>query len=511
FRWGARRPIPVGLGAIALLAACLLLVGQVRHSSETAEYNRRLLALNETIGQKNHELIAANGQLKVVNTDLEASIASAHAAREDAEKNARVAREMLYAADLHHASEARTRGDPRNVVQTLDRHRPGPGDPDLRGFEWYYLRRMMHRPQQTLLVAPAPQYFVCLSPDGKEVAIAGRDAVIRIAKTDTGAIIREIETHQLEVNGLAYSADGSTLASAGDDGTVRLWNLADGTERLRIPAQPRAAFQVAFALGGRAVACCGHSDMIGLFDAQSGDRIGDLPGHAAAVEAICVTADGRGLGSVSRDGTMRFWDLETLRCVATTESTGMRLASIDVAKRRPWMISGANDGSLHSYHTSDGLPLSSARCPDRIESLALSPDGKLLAAGDIGGTIRVWRVNQAGKFQSRALIAWHAHEREVRSLTWTADGSGLLSTGEDGRVVVSQMKPLSTVGFRDLPQLGEVSDVALVANSPWLAIAGPTGLRLWNWKTGAVEVELDQKPWCEVVAGGDRRLLTRNR
>ena len=56
----------------------------------------------------------------------------------------------LYASDMNLAQHAWEAGDIRRVRELLERHRPNPGESDLRHFEWHYLNRLCHQELLTL-------------------------------------------------------------------------------------------------------------------------------------------------------------------------------------------------------------------------------------------------------------------------------------------------------------------------------------------------------------------------
>jgi WD40 repeat protein len=66
-----------------------------------------------------------------------------------------------------------------------------------------------------------------LSPDCKQMGMAGEMGLIRIWDLGKQTAIASWEGHVGMVTSLAYSPDGSTLASGGLDGTVRLWSLEE--------------------------------------------------------------------------------------------------------------------------------------------------------------------------------------------------------------------------------------------------------------------------------------------
>ena len=59
--------------------------------------------------------------------------------RERAEHDAALARRSLYAVNMRDAIDSWKVGNSRRALELLEAHRPKPGQPDLRGFEWHYM------------------------------------------------------------------------------------------------------------------------------------------------------------------------------------------------------------------------------------------------------------------------------------------------------------------------------------------------------------------------------------
>jgi WD40 repeat protein len=58
------------------------------------------------------------------------------------------------------------------------------------------------------------------------LALAGRDAIIRLGRLTTGAEeVARFTGHQTRINALAFTPDGKSLLSASDDGTVLIWKV----------------------------------------------------------------------------------------------------------------------------------------------------------------------------------------------------------------------------------------------------------------------------------------------
>jgi WD40 repeat protein len=94
-------------------------------------------------------------------------------------------REYLYASDIKLAFQAWNNTDIGQAVTRLERHRPAPGQRDLRGFEWHYLWRLCHSAKMTLRGHTGEVYCACYSPDGRLLATASQDATIRLWDVST--------------------------------------------------------------------------------------------------------------------------------------------------------------------------------------------------------------------------------------------------------------------------------------------------------------------------------------
>src|SRR5262249_5138671 len=134
------------------------------------------------------------------------------------------ARWPLYAGSIARAQTALERGDALSVRQALLRNQPAKEERDLRGFEWYYLWRQIHRERFSLGAQRATVLCLTVSSDSSTFASGGADGSIKLWETATGQLKADLRGHKGPVHALSFSPSGKHLASAGADGVIRLWD-----------------------------------------------------------------------------------------------------------------------------------------------------------------------------------------------------------------------------------------------------------------------------------------------
>lgn len=455
-----------------------------------------------------------NARLRHVNKRLDETLMRSSEARRDAvaeqqraQRSKAEADLLMYISDMSLASEAQRTGDAGLSHDLLVRHRSRPGEPDHRGFEWHYLWRLGEVDQQDIASQDGAAYFTSYSPDGRWLATAGQDCVVRLYNADTFREELTFPTGQGEINGLAFSPEARLLATAGDDGTLRLWELPTGRQVLSIAAHSQQAYQVLFVPNSDLLISCGYDPVIRIWDRNTGHSLGELRGHERAVEAIALSPDASTLASVSSDETARVWDLRSLSQRRVLAGHEGRVVALAFAPDGCHLATGSVDKTVQIWRVATGDSIFTASHVDAFQSLAFSPDGRELAAGDRGGAISLWRkAGQQWSTENELVRRWSAHEGRVYSLRFLPDGRRLVSAAEDGFLTLWS-RPTGDVR-RLVESETAVGDMAWVGEGDRLATVDELGIHVWDVAAGRTVIDFaTEQPCLAVAATADGRQL----
>jgi hypothetical protein len=112
---------------------------------------------------------------------------------------------------------------------------------------------------------------LALAPDGRTLAVGGRDGSVRLRNLSSGRTVRVLSGNGGTISGLAYSPDGRLLASASWDGSLQLWEVGTGRVLSQMRGQGDAVIGLQFAADGRLLYSRSVDGTIREWNVQSGE------------------------------------------------------------------------------------------------------------------------------------------------------------------------------------------------------------------------------------------------
>ena len=371
---------------------------------------------------------------------------------------------------------------------------------------------------------------------------------IQLWDTATGKLSHTLTGHTRWIKSIAFSADSKMLVSGDEHETIRLWDTATGKLKATLNwRRGTATYALAFSPSGRFIAS-GHRDGVKLWDntvkakPQTDDAIGnyqhilEIDEHKDYVSKLAFSPDGRTLLTGSKDGTIQAWDTATgsHRFTCTGHFEGVRVLefSLDgntltnlnqpfnppgIVQRHQWNtntgqllstdfltdsqgstpIAISSDGKTVAAHSSGGkcslwdLTTALPQVIDRFSlegfprdglnvKMAFSVDGEMLATGGEDGLVHVWDLIESKKIRHRFTVKGHKHN--IRTLAFSPDGKMLASGGRGGMLCLWRAADGASL-FTSTAHKSLINAVAFSPDSKILASGGKK-LYLWDTATG---------------------------
>jgi WD40 repeat protein/serine/threonine protein kinase len=343
--------------------------------------------------------------------------------------------------------------------------------PDLRGWEWHYLERLLDGNRE-----PLPHkggvWCVAYSPDGQRLASASIDGTVKVWDTATG---KEVFVHRghsflsvapIPVLCVAFSPDSRRIASASWAADLKIWDAATGHEALALKGHGSPFLSVSFSPDGRHLAAASFDRTVTIWDAATGTEERTLTGHKSWVTHVEHSPDGRRLATASADGTVRIWDAASGSEIVTMNSHGALVHDVTFSRDGQRLASAGMDGHVRVCDAATGAEqqVLTGHIGAAL-AVAFSPDGLRLASAGLDKTVRVWDV-APGAASRLPKITLRGHTDTVMSLAFSPDGQRLASAGFDRTVRVWDAVPVGQNNPTSADLGGHTDRVNCVAVSP---------------------------------------------
>ena len=271
------------------------------------------------------------------------------------------------------------------------------------------------------------------TPDGRRAIVASGDRSVRYYDVEGRRDLKRFVGHTASVWAVALSPDGKFAASGSMDGTARVWDL------------------------------------------QTNLEVAKYAEHTSLVSAVAFTPNSKWIVSGSFDGTVVYWKAVTGQEGWRAEKLGL-VTSLAIDPQGQY-VAVATENALVLLDLTDGHELKRyGKFTSPLSAVAISPNGKWIAAGNDAGTVRVWLVGE-----DKARYTLTGHEGGVRSVAIKDGGRWVLTGGADRTLrlwdtsAAKQEMPI----FRK--HAASVTGVAFLDNGTQ-TVSGDRNLTVLPWK-----------------------------
>ncbi len=322
------------------------------------------------------------------------------------------------------------------------------------------------------LDAPGSLHSLAFSPDENLIFSGLRNGTIRRLDAKTGTGVKENQFFNAHTQKMAVSHNSLYLITQQDDNTLTIWDIWNGTSRYQLeggikPGDPFSQDDRMFA-----VASASGPAKVNIYDPDSGNELHSLTSYRD-LKTIQFTKTNAQLVTVYEKSAIHLWSTSSWQELETSpgyEVTGC-LTYYDINKasivsvttgyqhviadnnNRPglcifepldWATAINESQGMIVYGGNHTLAIVNAKNDRReslplqgvnrknIVSIAVSPNGDLIAAAYDDHTIHIW--DAATRDELTDLSGLYGHNNSITDLEFTPDGKLLISTSLDGTI-----------------------------------------------------------------------------
>lgn len=335
--------------------------------------------------------------------------------------------------------------------------------------------------------------ILTFSPDGKILAWIDSQMAIHLVDAASGKALRQLQGYQAPVRCLAFSPDGKLLA-VGESGAIRLWDASTGASLRKLRRHQGTVTSVAFSPDGKTLASAGDEDnTIRLWDPTTGRQLRQLNHqhttlldtaansvheYGIATSQVVFSADGKTVASIGKyDRMARLWETATGKELAQFQGPAPGFTSIALSGDGRTLAAGAEDNTVRAWDVATAKPVGGGIGHwSRVFSVKAGGNGKTAISASRDNTIRIWDLASA-----KELHRFGENEDRFFQIAMSRDGR-LLATGraDDEAIVLRDLDTGKELGQLSRQQTG-VSSLALSGDGRLLASMALDGtICLWD-------------------------------
>jgi RNA polymerase sigma factor (sigma-70 family) len=267
------------------------------------------------------------------------------------------------------------------------------------------------------------------TPEGKHL-VASTKSHVTVWEVGTGAKVHHLTQDMNDWRSLSISPDGRRLVSAGT-----VWDITSG--ELLCECKGHTAGGTAFAPDGKSVALAGYSGAILFFDPQTGQVLSPPDGlpSSGRFQWVSFLPGGKKLLTMRLGEKVQLWTADGAHVQdfdVRAFQRGIALAPTGKVFAIQTALRGGVLGSLEIWDIAggkklrvlDGTPKN--QTPGILDTIAFSPDSKLVASSWGGEEIFIWNVNTGQR-----IATLPGHRGGSYFFTFSADGKRVVSAGLD--------------------------------------------------------------------------------
>ena len=473
--------------------------------------------------------------------------------RKEAEAQELLAHRLAYASDISLAEQALAVNNLGHAQALLNRQRPKPGQPDLRGWEWRYLWSQARADEHDVFLSATNlvNHSLSFSADGRLVARGVDDKMVvtdlisrrpvlqrtnawlpvfahqgarlafvvssstneAVVLLDTAtAMENRFESSWQETVWLGFTPDDRRLLTVslqpaaertnGVSCDLTAWESDTGRQLWQRPVgfgfaawgkslqYPHAGV---ISPDGAAFASTLEGGWVQVLETEHGTERFAIKVTEARANSVVFSPDSSTLLTSAgyTDSTIRLWDAHNGQAKGSLESYGDWVSDLIFTADGTKLISSSGDGTIRLWDWATRKPAGVLRGHlTLVWGLALAPDDRTLASRCKDGSIYLWDLTKPSRPRGYQTLPSHLREWAV----FTPDSQSILGVERDGGVALWDARTLKETR-RLWGDSTNRNHLSLSPDAKWVVAAEAGGrLRVWDVNKGAASTNFVAAP-----------------
>ncbi|MCX7990630.1 MAG: WD40 repeat domain-containing protein [Proteobacteria bacterium] len=318
---------------------------------------------------------------------------------------------------------------------------------------------------------------VVFSPDGKYILSGGWDNIIRLWDFETGIEVKKFDNME-GTTCVSFSPDGRYFLSTGY-GSLKIWNIAENRIEKILEGHQGFVQSARFSKDGRFVVSGGFDGMVKLWDIFSEKELHTFIGHINFVHSVDFSPDGKKIISSGYDKTVKVWDLQNKRFITSLRGHSGWVLSAIYSEDGKYIISGDTDGYIYIWDSETYKAIRKIYSHKNwISSLTISSDNLYFLSGSCDRTVKIWDIKNGNKILTLG-------EKNIATIVTVSNNERLMACNDENNFIniwdIRKGKKIATLAGHNHP----ITSLVFTPDNNYLLSGSIENLiKVWDIKTG---------------------------